>query len=125
MRRLAEKGLTLAQISDRRMLNRSIGTLEAHCRAFGIRFPDYTPRNMRKHVMFVPTGDYLELTGPEVDAVAAILEIVPTTRKCILSCAIPAHGFDDAKAALRLAGYVAKKGKKPKLSKAGKAAAHG
>lgn len=125
MRRLSEKGLTLEQCADRKMLNRSRSTLESHCREYGIRFPDYTPSNMRKHVMFVPRGDYLELTGPEVDAVAAALEIATTTRDCVPSCAISAHSFDGAKAALKLAGYEAKKGKKPKLHKVKGVAAHG
>ncbi len=118
LRRLSEKGLTLEQCADRKMLNRSVGTLEAHCREYGIRFPDYTPSNMRKHIMFVPSGDYLELTGPEVDAVAAVLDVVTTTRNCVPSCAIPAHAFDDAKDALRAAGYVAKKAKPAKKPKA-------
>ncbi|KKC39535.1 hypothetical protein WH87_04915 [Devosia epidermidihirudinis] len=118
LRRLSEKGLTLEQCADRRMLARSRSTLEGRCREFGIRFPDYTPSNMRKHVQFIPTGDYLELTGPEVDAVAGILGIVTMTRDCVPFCSIPAHGFDDAKVALRAAGYEAKKGMAPKKPKA-------
>lgn len=50
MRRLSEKGLTLAQLADRKMLARSVSTLEGHCREYGIAFPDYVPANMRKHV---------------------------------------------------------------------------
>ena len=47
LRRLSEKGLTLEQCTDRKMLNRSRRTLEAHCRQFEIAFPDYTPVSMR------------------------------------------------------------------------------
>lgn len=108
LRRLSEKGLTLEQCADRKMLNRSVSTLQAHCRAFGIRFPDYTPSNMRKHVQFVQSGDFLNLTGTEVEAVAKVLGIVVTNRDGVDECGIPAHGFDDAKEALRRAGYVAK-----------------
>lgn len=122
LRRLSEKGLTLEQCADRRLLNRSISTLEGHCREYGIRFPDYTPSNMRRHVLFIPRGDFLELTGSEVEAVARVLEIVTTERDGVASCAIPAHAFDDAKVALKAAGYVAKKGKAPKKRKA---TAHG
>ena len=47
MRRMAEKGATLEQLTGRKFLNRSRRTLEAHCRKFGIAFPDYTPASMR------------------------------------------------------------------------------
>jgi len=47
LRRLSEKGLTLEQCTERKMLNRSRRTLEAHCRQFEISFPDYTPVSMR------------------------------------------------------------------------------
>jgi hypothetical protein len=118
LERLAEKGLTLEQCADRRMLNRSLSTLQAHCRDYGIRFPDYTPSNMRKHIKFVPSGDYLVLTGEEVAAVARALEIVVTTRAKVESCSIPVHGFDNAKETLKRAGYVAKVAKLPKKAKA-------
>lgn len=114
LRRLAEKGLTLEQCADRRMLNRAISTLEAHCRDYGISFSDYTPPNMRKHVRFVQSGDYLELTGAEVGAVAAILGIVTTTRGGVPSCAVPVHAYDDAKAALKAASYEVTKTKPPR-----------
>lgn len=114
LRRLSEKGLTLEQCADRRMLNRSLSTLESHCREFGIRFPDYTPSNMRKHIKFVPHGDFLHLTGEEVPAVAKALDVVVMKRGKEEFCSIPAYSFDDAKEALKLAGYVAKKAKAPK-----------
>lgn len=114
LRRLAEKGLTLEQCADRRMLNRSLSTLESHCRTYGIRFPDYTPPNMRTHVRFVQRGDYLEMTGSEVDPVAALLEVVVTKRDGIPSCAVPVHGYDDAKAKLKAAWYEVTKTKAPK-----------
>lgn len=47
MRRMAEKGATLEQLTGRKFLNRSRRTLEAHCRKFEIAFPDYTPVSMR------------------------------------------------------------------------------
>lgn len=50
LRRLAEKGLTLEQCSDRKMMNRSIRTLKQHCRDYEISFPDYTPRAMKKAI---------------------------------------------------------------------------
>lgn len=114
LRRLSEKGLTLEQCADRRMLNRAISTLEGHCRDYSISFSDYVPPNMRKHVRFVQSGDYLELTGPEVDAVAAILGIVTTTRATVPSCAVPIHAYDDAKVALKAAWYEVTKTKAPK-----------
>lgn len=48
MRQLAGRGLTLQQLSDRRVMNRSIYTLKKHARRFEIAFPDYLPRKMRK-----------------------------------------------------------------------------
>jgi hypothetical protein len=119
LRRLSEKGLTLEQCADRRLLNRSISTLEGHCREYGIRFSDYTPSNMRKHLMFVPSGDFLELNGSEVEAVAGVLGIVVTKTGDTGEprCGIPAWSFDDAKEKLKAAGYVAKKGKAPKKRK--------
>jgi hypothetical protein len=47
MTRFAEKGLTLAQIADRRMMNRSQATLERYARQFGLQFPDYIPQALR------------------------------------------------------------------------------
>lgn len=48
MRRLAEKGMTLEQASGPKIMNRSLRTLKQHCRDFGISFPDYEPRAMKK-----------------------------------------------------------------------------
>lgn len=117
LRRLSEKGLTLEQCADRRMLNRSISTLEGHCREYGIAFPDYMPPNMRKHVRFMQRGDFLELTGPEVEPVAKLLEIAVTTRDGVKSCAVPVHRYDDTKAALKAAWYEVTKAKAPKKAR--------
>jgi hypothetical protein len=124
LRRLSEKGLTLEQCASRKMLNRSVGTLQSRCREFGIRFPDYTPANMRKHIKFVPSGDFLELDGPEVEPVAGVLGIVITKARGSGEprCGIPSWSFDDAKEKLKAAGYVAKKAKPAKKPKV---AAHG
>lgn len=43
----SERGLTLAQISDRKILNRKLSVLKRYCRKFQIAFPDYTPRSMK------------------------------------------------------------------------------
>lgn len=43
LRRLAEKGLTLEQCADPRMMNQPIKALQRHCRKYGISFPDYDP----------------------------------------------------------------------------------
>lgn len=118
MRRLSEKGLTLEQCADRRMLNRSRSTLEGHCREYSIRFPDYVPANMRKHVKFVQRGEFLELTGDLVTEVAAVLEAVVTKRDDVPSCAVPVHGYEDAKAKLKAAWYEVSKSKAPRKPKA-------
>lgn len=47
MRRFAEKGFTLEQLSDRRMMNRSVRTLQEHAREFELAFPDYVPMKLR------------------------------------------------------------------------------
>lgn len=47
MRRLSEKGITLEQLTSRKMMNRSRRTLEGKCREFEIKFPDYVPVKMR------------------------------------------------------------------------------
>lgn len=48
MRDAAEKGHTLEQLSDPRIMDRSIRTLKRRARQFGLSFPDYTPRALRK-----------------------------------------------------------------------------
>lgn len=47
MCRLKEKGLTLKQCADRRIMNRSLRTLQAHAREFDLAFPDYVPRKLK------------------------------------------------------------------------------
>jgi hypothetical protein len=118
MRRMAEKGATLDQLCDRKMLNRSRATLEGHAKKFGIRFPDFIPPNMRVFLQFVPSGDYLELTGAHVEPVAKALELAVTERDGIQSCAVPVHAFLEAKKTLRKAGFEAKKAKPAKKRKA-------
>lgn len=118
LRRLSEKGLTLAQCADRRMLNRSMSTLKGHCTKFGIRFPDFTPPNMRTQLQFIWRGDFMELAGPAVVAVASALGITLTERDGVASCAVPVHAWDDTKAALRVAGFEARKAKPSKMSRA-------
>lgn len=118
LRRLSEKGLTLEQCADRRMLDRSVSTLESHCRTYGIRFPDYTPPNMRTHVRFVQRGDFLELTGASAREVAGVLQISVTERDGQDMCAIPVHGYDDAKTTLKAGWYEVTKTKAPKKAKA-------
>lgn len=117
LRRLSEKGVTLEQCAGRKMLNRKRSTLESHCREYGIRFPDYTPSNMRTQLSFIQRGDFMELTGEAVEPVAKALGIVVTERDGIASCAVPIRAWDEAKASLRVAGYEARKGKAPKKAK--------
>ena len=118
LRRLSEKGLTLEQCADRRMLNRSASTLKGHCTKFGIRFPDFVPTNMRTQLTFIPSGDYLELTGDHVAAVAKALGIVITERAGVSSCALPRHAWEGAKPDLRAAGFEGRIGKAAKKAKA-------
>jgi hypothetical protein len=47
LRRLNEKGLTLEQCADRRLMDRSLRTLQAYAREFELSFPDYTPLKLR------------------------------------------------------------------------------
>lgn len=47
MRRLAEKGLSLEQLSDRRMMKRSLSTLQKYAHQFDLSFPDYVPMKLR------------------------------------------------------------------------------
>lgn len=114
LRRLSEKGLTLEECAGRKMLDRSLSTLQGHCTKFGIRFPDFIPANMRTHVQFVPSGDLLNLTGEHTTAVAAALGVVVLDGPM---CTVPVHGWDDAKKSLRKAGFEAKKAKAPKKRK--------
>lgn len=47
-RRLHEKGLTIAQCADRRVMNRARSTLERYARQFDLAFPDYVPMRLRQ-----------------------------------------------------------------------------
>lgn len=47
LRRLHEKGLTLAQCADKRIMKRSVGTLQKYARQFDLAFPDYIPQKLR------------------------------------------------------------------------------
>lgn len=118
MERFAEKGLTLMQLSDRRMMNRSIATLEAHARKFGLSFPDYVPNALRRKVEFVLMGDFYELFGPDAIDVAAKLGIVVTRRRGsdVPMCGIPAHSFGDVERQLGL-GFIVKIAKPKKERK--------
>lgn len=116
--RLAEKGVTLEQCSGPLMLDRPLATLKSHCTKFGIRFPDFTPPNMRTQLKFIRSGDFMELTGEFVGPVASVLGIVSAKRDGKASCAVPVHAWDDAKVTLRNAGYEARKGATPKRAKA-------
>ncbi len=121
LRRLSEKGLTLEQCADRRMSNRSVSTLQKHCREYSIRFPDYVPSNMRKHVSFVfqadPQGDCYHYTGPEADVIASLLGVTSRKQDGGRACFFSAHFFDVAKEQLKAAGYVAKIAKPAKKAK--------
>jgi hypothetical protein len=46
-RRLHEKGLTIAQCADRRVMNRAVSTLQGYARKFDLAFPDYVPMKLR------------------------------------------------------------------------------
>lgn len=121
MRRLAEKGLTLARLADRRMMKRSLRTLEAHARKFEIAFPDYVPMALRRKVTFVRMGDFYECIGSDAEVVAAKLGIV-VTRRCGSKepmCGVPCHVFEDCKSILEPA-FIVKIAKQAKA----KAVAH-
>lgn len=122
MRRLAEKGATLAHLSTKPMMNRSVRTLEAHAREFGIAFPDYVPMALRKRVVFLQRGDFFELRSEHVPAVAAILDIVVAGEGDERMCAFPVHAEDECRQALEGNWFVVKlvRAKKP-----GKAADNG
>lgn len=47
MRDAIAKGWTLEKLSDKKVMNRSIRTLQMRARQFGLSFPDYTPRALR------------------------------------------------------------------------------
>lgn len=47
LRRLNEKGLTLEQCADAKIMDRSVRTLKRYAREFDLTFPDYTPRKLK------------------------------------------------------------------------------
>jgi hypothetical protein len=47
MRDAVAKGWTLEKLSDKKIMNRSIRTLQMRARQFGLSFPDYTPRALK------------------------------------------------------------------------------
>lgn len=108
MRRMAEKGATLDDLTDRKMMKRSRATLERYAKRFQIAFPDFTPSNMRKFVSFRRRGDFYELVGPQVQPVANALGIVVMERDGQDLCCVPAHGYAEAKKSLRSAGFEAR-----------------
>jgi hypothetical protein len=108
MRRLAEKGATLDHLCDRKMMKRSRATLEARARQFGIAFPDYVPMALRKTLSFVQRGDYFELRGDDVRAVAKLLEIVVVGKPDEPMCAVPCYSIDPIREQLRGAFYIVK-----------------
>lgn len=115
--RLSEKGVTLKQCSGPLMMDRPTPLLKSYCTKFGIRFPGFTPPNMRTQLKFIRSGDFMELTGEFVQPVAVSLGIVVMERDATTVCAVPVHGWDAAKAALRNAGYEARRGAAPKKQK--------
>lgn len=117
MRRLSEKGLPLAQLEDRKMMNRSRSTLEARARQFGLKFPDYVPYALRVKVEFVRMGDFYEVIGEAAEPVAETLGIVVTKRGDKAMCGVPVHAFEDCRAKLAV-GFIVKIGKLKKERKA-------
>lgn len=119
MERFAEKGMTLAQLSDWRMMDRSIRVLEAHAREYGIAFPDYVPMALRRKVEFTLMGDFYEVFGDGAEAVAAKLGIVATRRRGSNEpmCGVPVHSFGDIEGRLGL-GFIVKIAKPKKDRKA-------
>lgn len=114
MRRLAEKGVTLEQLCDRKMLNRARSTLEARATKFGIRFPDFVPTNMCEYVEFARHGDFFELSGEAAVTIGKALNITVFERDGKPTVGIPAHSFDSLKSDMRAAGFKAKRAKPSK-----------
>lgn len=105
MRRFAEKRFTLATLAGPKMMNRSLATLKGHAREYKLRFPDYVPDDLKKTAVLMQRGDFYECEGDVAGEVAATLQIVTTKRGGGLMCAVPAHGLDGAKDALRAAHF--------------------
>lgn len=108
MRRLSEKGLPLSHLADPRMMKRSVKTLQAHAREFGLAFPDYVPSALRKRVAMIQMGDFFEVIGEDAEAVAETLGIVVSKRGDQKMCGVPAHSLDDYLEKLKAAFYVVK-----------------
>jgi len=121
MRRLCEKGLPLAHLADRRMMKRSLSTLQAHAREYGLAFPDYVPMELRKRIALIQMGDFFEVIGEDAPKVAETLGIVVTKRDGKPMCGVPAHVLDDYVEKLKAAFYVVKI---VRAKKKRKAAAH-
>lgn len=115
--RLSEKGVTLKQCAGPKMMDRPVSLLKSYCTKFGIRFPDFTPPNMRTQLKFIRSGDFMELTGEFVAPVASALELTVTERDGRPQCAVPAHAWDASKTKLRDFGYEARRGAAPKKAK--------
>lgn len=92
MQRMAEKGATLEHLTDRRMMKRSIGTLQKKAREFGLSFPDYVPMALRRKVEFKRRGDFYEADGPGAFVANEVLGLIQSKKRDGTStCAIPAH----------------------------------
>lgn len=120
MRRFSEKRFPLKALTDPKMMNRSLTTLKAHASKYKLAFPDYVPVKMRKAVALMQRGDFFEIYGDAAEFVAGILGIVVTKRDGHPICAVPVHGIDDAKTALRNAFVVVKVVRQRKRKKAAK-----
>lgn len=114
---LARQGVTLKQCSSPSMMDRPMATLKSYCTTFGIKFPDFTPPNMRTQIKFVRSGDFMVLTGEFVRPVASSLDLVVTTRDGVEQVGVPAHTWDAAKTKLRDCGFEARRGPAPKKPK--------
>lgn len=120
MRRLAEKGLSLEQLTDNRVMKRSRATLEARAREFGIAFPDYVPMEMRKIVTLIQSGDFFMLEGDLTDEVAKLCDmVVTTTRQGVRSVGFPLHSIEETRGKLKAAWYIVRlvKQKKPRAKR--------
>lgn len=116
MRRLSEKGLPLAHLADQKMMNRSIRTLEARAREYGLAFPDYVPLSLRKRLVFQQRGDFYVLRGEDAVAVAKCLDTVVTGKGDAREVSFPVHAADECRQVLETAWYVVKliRAKKPR-----------
>lgn len=108
LRRFAEKGLPLAQCADRRMMKRSLATLQARARQFGLAFPDYVPLALRKTVTLIQRGDFYDLYGSSAADVAKLFNLTLLGSKDDPMVAFPAHNLDDSKEQLKANWYIVK-----------------